>query len=84
MNTTARAVSDIAGVIREIDGDNTLTARVLGEAIDTFLRSQGLVVDQANQYAVEDFVARKNLNKMLTSDRLAELIVAEFDLDKEG
>jgi hypothetical protein len=76
-------VDEIAGEIRRVDGGNMLTARVLGEAIDVFLRDKDMVADAANPYAVEDFIARKNLNKLMDAGHLAELIVAEFNLDKE-
>ena len=71
----------MAGIIRQVDGDNTLTPTDLGEAIAmklppfyTTTRGRDLIA----------FVERSNPNKRLVAGALAELIVAEFDLDKEA
>nr|WP_221374475.1 hypothetical protein [Actinoplanes polyasparticus] len=82
MTTTARTVSDIAEVIREIDGDNAMPASRLGREIAWHARApktlaRVLAVD------VAAFVERTNADKALPPARLAELLVAEFDLDKE-
>lgn len=82
MTTAARTVDDIAEVIREIDGDNDLPAVQLGKKLSETLYRRSLIgVNRMG--AVVAFVISTNPDKALTPDRLAELIVAEFDLDKE-
>ena len=83
MTTTARTVSDIAEMIREIDGDNTKDVYELAWQIQERLD----VARVPNEPLGADlvlFMARTNPDKALTPDRLAELIVAEFELDKEN
>ncbi len=80
---TTRLVNDIAGFIRRIDGNNRLPARVLGGRIADFVNGlDGLsrdIADLRTQFA--DFVERTNPDKQMGAGALAELIVAEFDLD---
>jgi hypothetical protein len=78
---TARLINDIAEVIREIDGDNKLSAHEL---------SWGVVSDprMAHRFAgvrlgdLTAFVERTNPDKTMGAGALAELIVAEFDLNQ--
>jgi hypothetical protein len=79
--TTITMTDALAGIIRQIDGDNTLSPTDLGEAIAMklppfyqTLRGRDLIA----------FVERTNPDKRLGASRLAELIVAEFDLDEES
>ena len=75
-----KTVNDIAAMIREVDGDNTLTARDLGYAVAGFLvlgKTYRPIAD------VVAFVERANPDKRLSAGSLAELLVAEFELDKE-
>ena len=76
----SRTVNDIADMIREVDGDNRMSSTGLGATLASRLcvfYSDLEVVD------VIAFVDRINPDKQLGAGRLAELIVAEFDLDKE-
>lgn len=73
-------IDAMAGLIRQVDEDNTLTPTDLGEAIAmklppfyTSLRGRDLIA----------FVERINPDKTMGAGHLAELIVAEFNLDKE-
>jgi hypothetical protein len=78
---TARLVNDIAAIIREVDGDNKLSPADLGATLAT-----RLIPFYSDLYAedVIAFVERANPDKRMGAGRLAELLVAEFDLDKEN
>jgi hypothetical protein len=79
---STRLVNDIAEVIREIDGDNKMAVQELSAALSNrFVTYYGHDVLFASD--VVEFVERTNPDKRLGAGRLAELIVAEFDLDKE-
>lgn len=69
----------IAHHIRDVDGGNQLTARELGSRLASRLHGDGHFVSTAD---LVPFVERTNPDKRLDADRLAELIVAEFQLDK--
>lgn len=76
MTTTINA---LAGLIRQVDADNTLAPTDLGEALAAKLppffqtrHSRDLVA----------FVERTNPDKTMGAGALAELIVAEFELDE--
>jgi hypothetical protein len=78
---TASVTDAMAGIIRQVDGNNTLSATELGRAITAkFPPFFG------NQHGADliALVERTNPDKAMGAGRLAELIVAEFDLDKEG
>lgn len=76
-------VNDIAAVIRQMDGDNTMQPRTLGVKVATALSlSRADCFDKA--VPIVAFVERTNPDKTLGAGALAELIVAEFDLDKEN
>ena len=71
----------LASILRVEDSDNRLSPKDLGLAIaDKFPPS--LINEHGNALAA--FVERANPDKHLGADRLAELIVAEFRLDKVG
>jgi len=75
-----RTVNDIADMIREVDGDNRMTSTFLGATLASRLcvfYSDLEVVD------VIAFVDRTNPDKRMGAGRLAELLDAEFNLDKE-
>jgi hypothetical protein len=76
---TARTVDDIAALIREVDGDNTMDSNVLGQKVAERILPVGdiRVADMAG------FIGWTNPDKTLGAGALAELIVAEFDLDKQ-
>lgn len=77
---TTTIADQIAQHIRAVDGDNTMPARDLGTALGRHVVTddcQGRI----DQFA--DFVARTNPDKQLDAGALAELIVAEFNLDEE-
>lgn len=75
-----RTVHDLAALIREIDGDNLMSPVDLGATL-----ASRLCVFHGDLYAVDviAFVERTNSDKRMGAGKLAELIVAEFDLDKE-
>ena len=73
-------IDDIAQQIRIVDGGNTMTARDLGIAIAPSVTT-GLADLECDD--VVAFVERTNPDKAMGAGQLAELIVAEFDLDKE-
>jgi hypothetical protein len=77
---TARVVTDIAEVIREIDPDNRLP---LAELSATLTNRLIAFYGDADLFAADivAFVERTNPDKRLGAGALAELIVAEFDLD---
>ncbi len=78
---TARLVNDIAEVIREIDGDNRKPIQELSAQLATRLVTfYGDDVLYAED--VVAFVERTNPDKTMGAGALAELIVAEFDLDE--
>ncbi len=79
---TARTVNDIAAVIREIDGDNQMPAFQLGREIAWHERAPRSLA-RILAADISSFVARTNADKMCTPERLAELLVAEFDLDAQ-
>ncbi|MGX6604822.1 hypothetical protein ACWKSP_22240 [Micromonosporaceae bacterium Da 78-11] len=74
----ATLTNDIAAIIREVDGDNQLTPMQLGYRIVVNL-------PQPPEFGGDliRFVERTNPDKKMGAGRLAELLVAEFDLDKE-
>ena len=74
-------VDDIAQHIRIVDGGNRLTPGELGAALANHLvqRCGPFIIFAAD---VVEFVERTNPDKKLGAGHLAELIVAEFDLDK--
>lgn len=80
---TTNIVNDIAQQICFVDGDNQLSAAELawGIASTEELARTLAVVRVADLIA---FVERVNPDKTLGAGRLAELIVEEFDLDKES
>ncbi|MET0416656.1 MAG: hypothetical protein ABW022_11615 [Actinoplanes sp.] len=79
-----RTVDDIAAHIREVDPDNKAHPADLGDDIARFLiPGFPLTALAARTEEVKDFVFYRNRDKQLDAGRLAELIVAEFDLDKE-
>ncbi len=72
-------IAAMAGLIRQVDGDNRLSPTELGEAIvakmpPSFQDNRGR--DMA------DYISWINPDKQMGAGRLAELIVAEFDLDE--
>ncbi|WP_045740802.1 hypothetical protein [Actinoplanes rectilineatus] len=75
-------INDVAGLIREVDGANRMTATGLGAVL-----AERLVVfygaAELNVSDVVEFVVRTNPDKQLGAGVLAELIVAEFGLDAE-
>ncbi len=77
---TTRTADALAGIIRAVDGDNTLSAGDLGWEIATRVCPSRL-----DLYGTDfvKFVERTNPDKAMGAGQLAELIVAEFDLDKE-
>jgi hypothetical protein len=86
-----RTVDGIAALIREVDGDrmDRLSPTDLGGRVARWLTQHGLISTEAQENAVEDFVydtvrgAGLGQPKPTTPNALAELIVAEFDLDEE-
>ena len=70
----------IAGLIRHRDSDNRATASALGAEIAEWLVGTVGFDRPADLVA---FVERTNPDKRMGAGRLAELIVAEFNLDKE-
>ncbi|MGK5682426.1 hypothetical protein [Actinoplanes sp. URMC 104] len=82
MTTAARILDDIAATIRELDDpEDGLSAVELGELLSHHLPAYGL--ERHRKPEVAPFVARTNPDKRVGAGHLAELIVAEFDLDKE-
>ena len=83
---TAPLVDDLAQFIRRVDGDNRMYPRSLGARIADFVNGVNGLVDGPNEirnrYA--DFVERTNPDKRMGAGALAELIMAEFGLDKEN
>jgi hypothetical protein len=78
---TTTAMDALAGIIRQVDGNNALSPTDLGWEIASkmppfFLNGYG--------QALADFVERTNPDKRMGAGRLAELIVAEFRLDEEN
>ncbi len=78
---TTKTIDAMAGIIRQVDGDNLLSPTDLGEAVAmklppfyTTLRGRDLIA----------FVERTNPDKRMGAGQLAELIVAEFRLDEEN
>lgn len=74
-------VNDLAEFIRRVDGDNKLPAEELSAAlanhlIDAFGHERVFASD------VVEFVERTNPDKAMGAGQLAELIVAEFQLDE--
>jgi hypothetical protein len=84
---TTTLTGDIAAIIREVDGDNTMPAADLGwelacrlaDAMHDFYVKHDLYAD-----VIMRFVERTNPDKRMGAGRLAELIVTEFELDKEN
>ena len=71
----------IAAVIREVDGANRLSPADLGATL------AGRLIPFYSDLDAEDviaFVERANPDKKMGAGRLAELIIAEFDLDEES
>jgi hypothetical protein len=77
------AIRDLAALIRDVDGDNTLAPRILGVKIATALSLHHAgCFDKA--VTIVEFVERTNPDKRMDAGRLAELIITEFELDKES
>lgn len=75
-------INDIAAVIREVDGDNTMPPRTLGVKIATALSLRRAdCFDRA--VPIVQFVERTNPDKRIGAGHLAELIAAEFDLTQD-
>ncbi len=90
MTTTARTVNDIAAIIRDYDPDGiTLAPSDLANRIAVELRRRGLVSTEEQENAIEDFaydcMGRPGVGqrKLIMAQSLAELIVAEFNLDAD-
>jgi hypothetical protein len=75
-------INDIAAIIREVDGGNRLDIYELGWKVQERLDSQRSPRKPLGADLVL-FLARTNPDKKMGAGRLAELIVAEFDLDEE-
>jgi hypothetical protein len=72
-------INEIAAHIRRMDGANQMPAAELGYAIAGFL----IVANQSRPAAdIVAFVERTNPDKRMGAGALAELIVAEFQLDE--
>ena len=80
---TTSVVDDFAKLICYVDGDNTLTPHQLGHEIAFHLNMMPRHL-RRDSNAVIAFVKRTNPDKRMGAGRLAELLVAEFDLDKEN
>jgi hypothetical protein len=78
---TDRTVSNLAEVIREIDGANKMSPTDLGARLASRLIAF-YGDDELYAHDVIAFVERTNPDKRLGAGALAELIVAEFDLDE--
>ncbi|MEU4558437.1 hypothetical protein AB0F72_08605 [Actinoplanes sp. NPDC023936] len=78
---TARTVNDLAEMIREVDGDNTMPLPYFSATITNRLVAL-YGHDALFASEVVEFVERTNCDKQLGAGRLAELIVAEFELDE--
>ena len=78
---TARTINDIAALIREVDPDNRKNPAALGAVL-----ASRLVAFYGDLYAADiiAFVARTNPDKQMGAGALAELIVAEFNMDQEN
>lgn len=76
---TTNVIDDIAAVIREVDGDNTMPPRTLGVKIATALSlKRADCFDRA--VPIVEFVERTNPDKRMGAGHLADLIAAEFNL----
>lgn len=76
-------VDQIAQHIRFVDGGNKLDAYDLGDRIASYLYNDlELISTESQAIKIESFVARTNPDKTMGAGALAELIVAEFDLDE--
>jgi hypothetical protein len=73
-------ILDLAATIRRIDGDNTLDPHDLGRLLAEHEPLRRKVIDTE----LAAFVERTNPRKDVGAGALAELIVAEFELDGEG
>ncbi len=72
-------INDLAAHIRQVDGNNQMPPGDLGRSIAGFL----IVANQHRPVAdVVAFVEHNNADKTMGAGALAELIVAEFDLDE--
>lgn len=80
-----KTINDLAAMIRQVDSDNTMSAAALGRRIGWYLADLYDVEDMDARSAsvgeVVAFVERTNPDKQLGAGRLAELIVAEFNLE---
>jgi hypothetical protein len=72
-------IDAMAGIIRQVDGDNTLPPTELGEAITAKLPP---FFAAKHGYRLVAFIERTNPDKAMGAGALAELIVAEFQLDE--
>jgi hypothetical protein len=70
----------IAAHIRRVDGGNRLTPHELGMALCDLLGHRPYRLDSTELIG---FVKRTNPDKRMGAGALAELIVAEFNLDEE-
>ncbi len=79
---TVSITDQIAQHIRIVDGGNKMPARDLGREIALYLghKPNGVRYDSAD---LVGFVERTNPDKTMGAGALAELIVAEFNLDEE-
>lgn len=73
-------VAAMAGLIRQVDGDNTLSPTGLGEALAAKMPPHFQKTYGADLVAFVDGV---NPHKQMGAGALAELIVAEFRLDRQ-
>lgn len=76
----ALLVDRIAQLIHKVDGGNTLTAHDLGKELAVSVSLKGNGVHPLNVVA---FVEHTNPDKAMGAGQLAELIVAEFDLEDQ-
>lgn len=79
---TITVTDALAGIIRQVDNDNTMPASSLGREI-AWHHCAPKSLARTSAADVAAFVERTNPDKRMGAGELAELIVAEFDLDKE-
>ena len=76
---THNVIDALAGIIRQVDGNNQLSPTDLGKAI---VAKMPPFIQNTHGLGMISFVERINPNKTMSAGLLAELIVAEFGLDK--
>jgi hypothetical protein len=74
--------NDIAGLIRDYDADNTMTATLLGKCLGRDLGDGGFVDLYADD--IIRFVERVNPDKTMSVGALADAVVDHFKLDEEA